>query len=415
MADDQLPRLERERAEADRAYNDALTALDRSLVHVAPTAAVADAESIVPDLPAGLLGRWLRPVREWLAPSLRRQEANNARLVAAINAASAREGERAAAFEQFQSALIRFLQQITGFVETKERQVASAASAPLDALRDLQAQVAVLQRATQMLTRPPAVQPQQAAAQVSPPPANVVTIDRDDYKYVAFEDQFRGSIEEIRAKLAEYVPIFAGASDVLDVGCGRGEFLHALGRAGVRARGIDLNGEMIATARERGLDAEAADALAYLTSLPDESLGGLFAAQVIEHLQPPYLVRLLQTAFYKLRPGAPIVLETINPACWLAFFSSYLRDLTHAKPIHPDTLEYLLRASGFATVSIRYSAPVAEHVRMRCVELPAALADSTEPGAKAIADLARAVNENAAILNSLAFSNQDYAAIGYRS
>ena len=415
MADDQLPRLERERADADRAYNDALTAFDRSLVHVAPTAPVADAESIVPDLPAGLLGRWLRPVREWLAPSLRRQETNNARLVAAINAASAREGERSAAFEQFQSALIRFLQRITAFVETKERQVAAAASAPLDALRDLQAQVAVLQRATQMLTRPPAVQPQQAAATVSPPQASVVTIDRDDYKYVAFEDQFRGSIDEIRAKLAEYVPIFAGASDVLDVGCGRGEFLHALGQAGVRARGIDLNGEMIATARERGLDAEAADALAYLTSLPDESLGGLFAAQVIEHLQPPYLVRLLQTAFHKLRPGAPIVLETINPTCWLAFFSSYLRDLTHAKPIHPDTLEYLLRASGFATVSIRYSAPVAEHVRMRSVTLPAALADSTEPGAKAITDLTRAVNENAAILNSLAFSNQDYAAIGYRS
>src|SRR6185295_924176 len=106
------------------------------------------------------------------------------------------------------------------------------------------------------------------------------------------------------------------------------------------------NGEMVAEARGRGLDAVAGDALAHLASLADESIGGLFAAQVVEHLEPRYLIQLLETAFHKLRPGAPIVIETINAACWLAFFSSYLRDLTHVRPIHPETLEYLTRASG---------------------------------------------------------------------
>ena len=118
---------------------------------------------------------------------------------------------------------------------------------------------------------------------------------------------------------------------------------------------------MVAVARERGLDATHADALGYLASLPDESLGGLIATQVVEHLEPSYLMRLLDAAAQKLQPGAPIVLETINPACWLAFFSSYIRDFTHVRPVHPETLQYLLRASGFERVEIRYSAPVPEH------------------------------------------------------
>ena len=94
----------------------------------------------------------------------------------------------------------------------------------------------------------------------------------------------------------------------------------------------------------------AANALAYLEALPDASLGGVIAAQVVEHLPATYLIRLLEVAHHKLRPGAHIVLETINPACWMAFFSAYLRDITHVHPLHADTLGYLLRASGFVDV-----------------------------------------------------------------
>ena len=97
------------------------------------------------------------------------------------------------------------------------------------------------------------------------------------------------------------------------------------------------------------------------------------------------------------------------------FFSSYLRDITHAQPIHPETLEYLTRASGFANVSIRYSAPVAEHTRLKQIDLPAEILNSTDQTARAIVDAARVVNVNAGILNNLAFSYQDYAVTGYRS
>jgi O-antigen chain-terminating methyltransferase len=232
---------------------------------------------------------------------------------------------------------------------------------------------------------------------------------------VAFEDRFRGSDDEIREKLRMYVPFFAGATNVLDIGCGRGEFLALLKASGVSARGVDTNREMVATSRERGLDVVESDALGYLESLEDGSLGGLMASQVVEHLAPSYLVRLLSVAFQKLRPGAPIVVETINPACWLAFFSSYIRDFTHVRPVHPETLQYLLRASGFSRVEIRYSAPVPDHMKMKTVDLPAEVLASSEPSSKAMTQIAHTVNANATILNNLLFTHLDYAAIGYRS
>jgi hypothetical protein len=133
----------------------------------------------------------------------------------------------------------------------------------------------------------------------------------------------------------------------------------------VSGRGIDLNDAMVEVCRGKGLDASNADALSYLGGLPDQSLGGLFAAQVVEHLEPAYLTRLLETAFEKLRPGAPIVLETINPACWFAFFESYIRDITHVRPLHPDTLKFLLIASGFNQIDIRYRAPYPEHEKLQ--------------------------------------------------
>jgi O-antigen chain-terminating methyltransferase len=235
-----------------------------------------------------------------------------------------------------------------------------------------------------------------------------------DSLYRGFEDRFRGSIDEIREKQRVFVPVFAGASEILDIGCGRGEFLALLKEHRIAGRGVDSNAAMIADAKSRGLDVVQADAMAHLQSLPDGSLGGVIASQVIEHMEPSYLLALLPIIFTKLRPNAPVVLETINPACWLAFFSSYLRDFTHVWPVHPETLQYLLQANGFARVEIKYTAQAPDPVRMRGVD-PSAFPSGLEPPAtKALTMLADAHNANASILNSLLFTYMDYAAIGYK-
>jgi O-antigen chain-terminating methyltransferase len=226
--------------------------------------------------------------------------------------------------------------------------------------------------------------------------------DSSDSSYVGFEDQFRGSDDAIRERLSGYLPVFEGAGNVLDIGCGRGEFLSLLGERGVQATGIDMNAAMVDVCREKGLAAARADALSYLRAQPDGSLGGLFAAQVVEHLEPGYLTRLLSVAFDKLRPGAAIVLETINPACWFAFFESYIRDITHVRPLHPDTLRFLLIASGFQGVEIQYRVPYPEHEKLQ--RIPAGT----------LGDSAEMLNANVDKLNSLLFTYLDYAAIARR-
>lgn len=227
----------------------------------------------------------------------------------------------------------------------------------------------------------------------------------DAYKYVGFEDQFRGSQETIRARLESYLPYFDGASDVLDVGCGRGEFLDLLKARGIGGRGLDLNHEMVEVCRARGLDVAEADVVSYLESQPDAALGGLIAIQVVEHLQPGYLLRFLELAFHKLRPGAPIVLETLNPACWTAFFDSFIRDITHVWPLHPDTLRYLVLASGFSAARTEYRSPVPPQDRLQ----PMA-ADPSSPAA----DLADTFNANVEKLNARMFTFLDYAIVGRR-
>jgi SAM-dependent methyltransferase len=437
---DLVTRLERERLEADRRYNDALTALDRALppaVGLPATPGARDDRQTLevdreiaqaPAVPAdaGFLARRLHgAVWRLVGPALERQQRFNAAVVGHVNRShSADQDARAAAgalidatrrhlesLVAFHYRLIQYLQQITPYVDTKDRamggvelrdQIVLANERTLSLKREIE----------RMASQPPAEPPHGAATARAPasplPSAPPTAPDREAFKYLGFEDRFRGSREEIRRRLTDYVPMFSGASGyVLDVGCGRGELLELFRDAGIGARGIDANERMASVCRERGLQVEQADALGYLRGLPDRSLGGLIAIQVVEHFQPDYLMAFLEAAFHALRPGAPLVLETINPACWMAFFEAYLRDLTHARPLHPDTLRFLVEASGFTEPHVTLRAPVRDEDRLPRVE--AAPAD--QPSVQA---LAAALNAHADQLNARLFSSMDYALIARR-
>jgi SAM-dependent methyltransferase len=188
--------------------------------------------------------------------------------------------------------------------------------------------------------------------------------------YFAFESRMRASADEIRRRQRPYVDDFRARGPVLDVGCGRGEFLSLLRDAGIEARGVDADADMVAYARGEGLLVEHADALAYLERLDDGSLGGIFAAQVLEHLPPPNLLRLLELAAAKVRPGGLLVAETINPLSPLAL-RHYFADLTHAQPLVPETLALLARQAGFRETELRFlNAPeVPEGVEPRVGEI----------------------------------------------
>jgi 2-polyprenyl-3-methyl-5-hydroxy-6-metoxy-1,4-benzoquinol methylase len=219
--------------------------------------------------------------------------------------------------------------------------------------------------------------------------------------YFAFETRMRGATDEVRERQRAYVGEFTDAAPVLDIGCGRGEFLTLLREAGIEARGIDADADMVAYARGEGLDVEQADAVTYLETPADGSLGGIFCAQVVEHLPPPALVRLLELAHAKLRPGGILVAETINPLSPLAL-RHYFADLTHAQPLVPETLALLAKHAGFDDVRTRFANQPPEDERLREVALPDDAA--FDPARSALA-------HNVDRLNGLLFAPLDYAII----
>lgn len=216
-------------------------------------------------------------------------------------------------------------------------------------------------------------------------------------QYADFEKRFRGSREEIAGRLSAYLGHFPPGGEVLDIGCGRGEFLALLRDSGRRGLGLDLSDSMLAEARDQGLECVRADALEFLKARPAASLDGVFSAQVAEHLEPEYLRRLVSECFRVLRPGAPLLLETVNPLSLFALSRVYFLDPGHVRPLHPEYLRYLLESSGFAAVEVLFGPePAGEKL---------AEVDPAAPQALAF-------NGNVDRLNRLLFGPGDYAALG---
>lgn len=210
-------------------------------------------------------------------------------------------------------------------------------------------------------------------------------------QYVSFEETFRGSEEEIRLRQAGDVERFRSViGPVADLGCGRGEFLAALASAGIPGVGCDANPLMVEHARSKGLDVQRADLLSWLAARPDGSLGGITAFQVVEHLPPEALFRLVDLAAAKLSTGGVLLLETVNPESVFAM-KWFWMDLTHVRPVPGPSLAHLLEAAGFRDVVVDFRSPVPEDDR---IPEPAA-------GSADFAPIAR-----------LLFAPQDIAVIG---
>jgi O-antigen chain-terminating methyltransferase len=174
----------------------------------------------------------------------------------------------------------------------------------------------------------------------------------------AFADRFRGSEERIRQNQSRYVEWFKGTDGtILDIGCGRGEFLEDARAAGVKAKGIDLSQESIDECRNKGLDAECVDLFAYLESRGDATIMGVYCSQVVEHLTPASLVRLIQLLGRKMQSGAKLAIETPNPECLAIFATHFYIDPTHTRPVPQVLLGFYLEEAGFGGIRVEYLEP----------------------------------------------------------
>ncbi len=173
-----------------------------------------------------------------------------------------------------------------------------------------------------------------------------------DEGYRGFEDLFRGPEEMIRDRQATYLNLVGGFAPVLDAGCGRGEFLDLLREKGVEYRGVDRDPGMVARCRQKGHEGvEEADLLDLLEGLEPDSLGTVFSAQVIEHLDLGQLQRLLELSLARLRPGGLFIAETVNPHSPAALKAFWV-DPSHRQPLFPETMLALCQLAGYAGADV---------------------------------------------------------------
>jgi 2-polyprenyl-3-methyl-5-hydroxy-6-metoxy-1,4-benzoquinol methylase len=171
------------------------------------------------------------------------------------------------------------------------------------------------------------------------------------FDYGRFAERFRGTEEYVRRNVEFYKPFFAGCENVLDIGCGRGEFLALMRDSGVPAGGIDLSAESVAQCRLNGLHAETADLFSYLDGTEQE-FDGIFSSQVVEHLDPRRLAEMIGLCAARLRRGGLLAIETPNPECLAIFATHFYLDPTHTRPIPHPLMVFYMEEAGFGAIEV---------------------------------------------------------------
>ena len=218
-----------------------------------------------------------------------------------------------------------------------------------------------------------------------------------DSLYVFLEDNLRGRRDEIKKRLQVYLPIIkksnAGLknSPILDIGCGRGEWLELLKETGLHSKGLDLNKIMIKICKERGLNAVEGEALSFLKDMSDHSLGAVTCFHLIEHYGFEFLVSLLKEILRVLKPGSLVILETPNPDNVLVGSRNFYLDPTHNKPLPSPLIKLVLQSCGFSQVKIMCLNPSEDDARIKNDDF-----------------------ETSKRFNDYFYGPQDYAVIGYK-
>ncbi|HSU44675.1 MAG TPA: methyltransferase domain-containing protein [Casimicrobiaceae bacterium] len=184
------------------------------------------------------------------------------------------------------------------------------------------------------------------------------TDPRFDAFYLKLEDRFRGSREDIRGRVEIYIPLVAGAGagtqrrPIVDLGCGRGEWIEAIAAHGLSGYGVDANPVMVADCAQRGQRAVQADALDHLRSLPTSSVGAITSMHVVEHMAFSRLLAVVEESLRVLNPGGVLILETPNPENLLVGAGRFYIDPTHQRPIPPPLLQFVAEHLGFVDVEV---------------------------------------------------------------
>ena len=229
-----------------------------------------------------------------------------------------------------------------------------------------------------------------------------------DYSYLFLENRYRGSSEEIKAKVKKYADIIKTIDcqnkNVVEIGAGRGELLELLGEENINAVGVETDSGMCEVLKEKKLEYVNQDGLSYLKTLKDNSVSCIIAIQVIEHLSFDYINALMKESYRVLQNGGKLIFETINPLSFYALTQNFFKDYTHKWPIHPDVIKYFSKLEGFSGVDILKLSEVSENEKLSMLTTDEAMIPS-------MVEFISKYNKNVEKLNNLLYGFQDYALI----
>lgn len=220
--------------------------------------------------------------------------------------------------------------------------------------------------------------------------------DYECIDYFDFENHFRGSIDSIKKAQEIYLPYFKDKKNVLDIGCGRGEFLSLMKDNGINAKGVDIYEPYVDYCNMKQLNAVCGDGAEYLVQCGE--VDGIFLGQVVEHLKIHQIVNICDTAYEKLPRGGCIVIETPNPTSLAIYTNAFYIDPSHVKPVHPMTMKYCIEKAGFEHIEIIYT---------ESSKPPFAIPELKVEGAEEF-------NESMYKVSELLYGSQDYAIIAVK-
>jgi O-antigen chain-terminating methyltransferase len=414
----------RKKLEAEEStYAEVLGAVDRLAAFALPMESLPD----LPDRLARLNGAWEAPPRpqgggpirkralDALAPALARQTEFNSLVVQILNGTLSERARLEAHLRDVVQAVVRYMQRVQPLLDARSRlgtaHATTRAELILEAFDRRQESLArrfegLLALRDRMESLGEEIRAVRGTLDAGAPPPEVIQAAQraaTDSRYTAFENQYRGSREEIRERLTSYLEMLESQSPIVDLGCGRGELLELLRSHGVAARGVESNAQAVRECRAAGLDVVQGDLVDFLRGEGEGALGAIVAIQVAEHLPPSVLQAMLGEAHRALRPGGLLVLETVNPRSVIGFLEVFNRDLTHERPLHPDTLRFLAAAAGFGDVRIELRSPVEPQDRLQPI-----------PADGLPAPAVQALNENVERLNAVVYAPREYALVARR-
>lgn len=187
----------------------------------------------------------------------------------------------------------------------------------------------------------------------------------NDSFYIGFEHRFRGGESSIIDRQRYYVPYLehlkGGRRRVVDIGCGRGEFLSLMSEEKIPAVGVDLNRAMVQRVRAKKLKAEVQDANEFLHNQRPGSVGAITGFHIVEHIPFSELLVLFRSCYASLNEGGLVIFETPNPESIPVGTHNFWMDPSHLNPVPPALLKYALESVGFKDATVHRLHPTLEN------------------------------------------------------